>query len=160
MSAAYQRLWPVALVGLAGMTASCALLVSYDGFRGSESDDAGAEAGGDATGDGGLNVCQGVVPGVYCARALPAYRGDGENLVQCLGNGTMGAVESCDAGCASMPDGRQDVCNACPGRPDGLYCLQEIVLTYPGNDVLVGCGAGITTGASLCPNGCVASACR
>lgn len=154
------------------MTASCALLVSYDGFRGGDGGDAGSDAAGrgaaiegdaartDAKADGAIKGCAGAVPGVYCGRALPDYQGNVQDLVRCLGDGTMGTVDACDAGCASMPAGRQDVCNVCVGRADGPYCLQELVLDYPGNDVLVGCGAGITTASSLCAKGCSSSACK
>lgn len=167
MSAVYQRLCPLALACLAGVTASCAPLVSYDGFRGGSDDggdasdaDASSDANDAARVDGGPNGCVGAVPGVYCGRVLPAYTGGVQDLVRCLGDGTMGAVTACDAGCASMPAGRQDACNACARRADGPSCLQELIVDYPANDVVVTCGAGVTTNSAICPNGCTASACR
>ena len=171
----------LACLACACATAGCALLVSYDGFGGgsdagsdgmperdSANDgsmaelDGNSEGAGDGAADAAANGCRGAVPGVYCGRALPNYTGSVQDLVQCLGNGTTGAVMSCSNGCATMPDGRQDVCNPCATHPDGSYCLQEIVLSYPGNDVLIVCSGGAVSASSLCTNsakGCMSSAC-
>lgn len=184
MSAVYQRPGLLALACLVGActSASCALLVSYDGFRAdvdaggagdaAPNDDAlsagdvapdarppAVDASSDAA-DDAANGCRGAVPGVYCGRALPSYTGSVQDLVHCLGDGTMGTVTSCADGCATMPDGRQDVCNPCPMHADAPYCLQEVVLTYPGNDVLIVCSGGAVASASLCgAKGCMSSAC-
>jgi hypothetical protein len=167
MSAAYQRPRLLALAGLA--VASCAPLVSYDGFRGGAEADA-SDDGGDGATDAtdttdaidatdAQNGCLGAVPGVYCGRNLPNYTGSVQDLVHCLGDGTMGTVTSCTATCVTMPAGRQDVCNPCAARADGPVCLQEIVVTYPDNDVRVVCTGGNVSAATLCPNGCASSAC-
>ncbi len=164
MSALYQRVSPLAL---ASILAGCAPLVSYDGFRGGDGDldangdDAGAEASsGDARSDGGDDACQAVIPGTYCGRALPGYSGGTQDLVRCLGNATTGSVTKCAAGCSSMPDGRQDLCNPCAGKADGTYCVHELAVDYSGNDVIVTCASNETRSAALCPLVCTSSACR
>jgi hypothetical protein len=183
MSALYQRPRPLALACLAGLTASCAYFVSYDGFRGGADDlrdgaaseagppaeaaavDAPFEAGpsdarSDAPVEAASNGCAGEVPGVYCGRALPKYGGGTQDLVLCRGDGTMGQVTPCANGCTSMPAGRQDACNPCAGRTDGPYCLQELVLDYPGNDVVLTCSGNVVINPGLCTVRCQDSACR
>ena len=159
MGELYQRLAAFALPWLV----SCAPLVSYEGFRGGEEaeTDAGLDAGREAApSDGGFDACRAAVPGAYCGRVLPGYSGGTQDLVRCLGDGTTGSITPCTAGCSSMPNGRQDACNPCAGRDDGVYCMHELLVDYPGNDVIVTCGAAAVTASARCPLVCTTSACR
>jgi hypothetical protein len=163
MSALYQRLSALALASVLG---GCAPLVSYDGFRdgdaGASGEDAAAveDARTDARGEGGPDTCTGIVPGTYCGRALPGYVGGTQDVVRCLGNGTTGSIKSCPAGCSSMPDGREDLCDPCAGQADGPHCVHELVVDYPFNDVLVTCAGSQAARAERCGLTCTSSVCR
>jgi len=94
-------------------------------------------------GDGTIippDFCDGKMNGLWC---------DGDDLVDCLA-GDVSTREPCDHGCASMPLGVPDQCNAgpaefCDGLMDGLWC---------DGDDLVLCDDDLTASSETCADGC------
>jgi hypothetical protein len=162
MTSGYRSLLFVCVAAASG----CAALVSYDGFGGGAGTTAADATGIDDTGkpdahpsDAGdaaapwVKSCVGLAPGIYCGRSLRGYDGNTQDLVHCWEDGGHVLVTHCAAGCASMPPGHQDMCNAC--RSSGTYCAQELNGDYPHYDVLVYCDGGTTLDASACRVSCV-----
>jgi len=103
----------------------------------------------------GAQVCASN-PGI----GYPSGRDRTTDLVTCTRDGGVRAscVRHCPGigGCAALPNGFPDQCDACTGRTDGLYCGLE--LGWPSR-ILVTCSGGRMSARVACPLTCSNGAC-